>query len=525
MRQSVKSSIFCIIKYLALFVLVFLSLRLIFGYFNLSYSNADNARYLLSAMAQSQAAIIAIVITLSLVAIQLGASAYSPRVINIFKNSPDIWILLSLYVASISYDFIILKILSEKVGEHHIFISYWLCTSAFLALFPYLRSVINILRPEAIIKRLSWDILTSLKLKDWKNKDPFQPIDDIIRNSFMRYDYETARRGLKEMSDKAVEVVSLYNAENNKKRYESVYAKPLKTRYEVFSEYYCNHIKELGELFAERNERLTLETIENLERFRTIITKKKLGTEEDIVKTLESIGKISAGKGFQEATKHTIDIIGIIGKSLPYEDYVITTSHGHKYPYPFKEIVGHVISALGNIGVLAIEKWGAYMLHFVGRSLQTVGVYVVEKGPEFEWQTVNVARIFNNIGINTLIAEKSPTYSELYGIIEYSVIKPLCVIGKITHEKGIKSGFERSAFALWDIGTYAKVGGFDGAASGAAKALAELAILDEEIIKVELDTLKRREKDIESLQGFREFFEMYDKYLKELGELKDENNM
>jgi len=46
----------------------------------------DIARYLLSALVQSLAAIIAIVVTLTLVAVQLTASAYSPRVIDIFKK-------------------------------------------------------------------------------------------------------------------------------------------------------------------------------------------------------------------------------------------------------------------------------------------------------------------------------------------------------------------------------------------------------------------------------------------------------
>ena len=51
------------------------------------FTIADNsARYLLSALVQSLAAIIAIVVTMTLVAVQLTASAYSPRVIDIFKN-------------------------------------------------------------------------------------------------------------------------------------------------------------------------------------------------------------------------------------------------------------------------------------------------------------------------------------------------------------------------------------------------------------------------------------------------------
>lgn len=48
----------------------------------------DNERYLLSALVQSLAAVIALVITLSLVAVQLAAQSYSARVIDVYKRTP-----------------------------------------------------------------------------------------------------------------------------------------------------------------------------------------------------------------------------------------------------------------------------------------------------------------------------------------------------------------------------------------------------------------------------------------------------
>ena len=57
-------------------------------------TDVDSARYMLSALIQSEAAIIAIVITLTLVAVQHTSSTYSTRVIDIFKTrNPDFWIL------------------------------------------------------------------------------------------------------------------------------------------------------------------------------------------------------------------------------------------------------------------------------------------------------------------------------------------------------------------------------------------------------------------------------------------------
>ena len=90
-------------RYYFLFSLVTLVLAFIFALFNLIHTNANSARYMLSALVQSQVAIVAIVVSLTLIAVQLTASASSPRVIRIFRDNPDMWILLGFYGFSIFY--------------------------------------------------------------------------------------------------------------------------------------------------------------------------------------------------------------------------------------------------------------------------------------------------------------------------------------------------------------------------------------------------------------------------------------
>lgn len=75
------------------------------------YTNADSARYMLSALVQSEAAVIAIVITLSLVAVQLTASSYSTRVIDIFKKSFSLWIFVSTYIVAIIHGLWVLNVI------------------------------------------------------------------------------------------------------------------------------------------------------------------------------------------------------------------------------------------------------------------------------------------------------------------------------------------------------------------------------------------------------------------------------
>ena len=104
-------------RYFALLVVVLGACYYAFNYFNLYHTDADSARYLLSAMVQAQAAIIAIVITLTLIAVQLTASAYSPRVIRVFRNNPDMWLLLGFYGFSMLYGLVVLKMVVGGVGE------------------------------------------------------------------------------------------------------------------------------------------------------------------------------------------------------------------------------------------------------------------------------------------------------------------------------------------------------------------------------------------------------------------------
>lgn len=102
----------------------------------------DNKRYLLSALVQSLAATIALVITLSLVAVQLAAQSYPARVIDVYKRNPDMWILLCIYIFTIFYGLGLIKIiglgvLSDYI-EDAIFGAYFLGFFAFVCLVPYM---------------------------------------------------------------------------------------------------------------------------------------------------------------------------------------------------------------------------------------------------------------------------------------------------------------------------------------------------------------------------------------------------
>jgi uncharacterized membrane protein len=77
------------VQYFVLFVIIVISGKAIISWYNVVPTDIDSAKYFLSSMVQAQAAIVSLVITLTLIAIQMAGSSYSPRVVDVMKKNPD----------------------------------------------------------------------------------------------------------------------------------------------------------------------------------------------------------------------------------------------------------------------------------------------------------------------------------------------------------------------------------------------------------------------------------------------------
>ncbi|MBZ2164500.1 DUF2254 family protein [Methanobacterium spitsbergense] len=218
-------------KFFHIFVLLTpIYLTIVFISYGININDVDSARYMISSIIQSEAAIIAIVISLSLVAIQLASSSYSVRIIDIFKESKSLWILIFSYIIAIIYGLIILGLINRnniQYYEDQIIIIYYLAIFAFGALIPYIIEVIDLLQPSTVIKKLSshindkniieairtesetediefypeFSFLNSFEVNQIKpiiqsDKEPIQPIIDIIRSSIILNDVKTFKDGL-----------------------------------------------------------------------------------------------------------------------------------------------------------------------------------------------------------------------------------------------------------------------------------------------------------------------------------------
>ena len=194
--------------YLIIFIMVTLVSYLFFYHFKLLYTDVNSARYILSSLIESEATILAIVVTLSLVAVQLAASS-SSRIIDIFKRTPDLWVLIVVYIFAIAYCVTLLKLIVDTQSrisdlENYILFAYYISMFAFIALIPYMWNILDLMKPSVVIGKLTEKITLENVLKAASEEgnlierdDPIQPIIDIMNASLMKYDYGTFREGLR----------------------------------------------------------------------------------------------------------------------------------------------------------------------------------------------------------------------------------------------------------------------------------------------------------------------------------------
>lgn len=193
--------------------------KIAFSVFCFSDTNVNSARYLLSSIIQAEAAIIAIVISLTLIAIQLVASSYSPRVARIISSNSQMYIILLLYILSITYSAIILQGLQGDSGvispffEYLIAFSLWVSIFLMIALIPYIRNILTLLQPETIISR-ECQRITKATISIPSASNPLDLIFDILHQAVMKYDTGMMKVQLPQITQAIVKVLSALPTDN-----------------------------------------------------------------------------------------------------------------------------------------------------------------------------------------------------------------------------------------------------------------------------------------------------------------------
>lgn len=332
-----------LIYYSLIFVLIELISYHLISIFGFSNTDPDSARYMVSSLIQSEASILAIVVTLSLVAVQQSASSYSPKVINLFKDirtNPDFYIIILIYIGSIIYEVWLLKQLKQvsptelniynilnfknyiffSSFEGHFQFSYSLFIFSLVALVIYISNTLDLLKPINIIKSIANNIKIEkmIDIDDSENyqrrkaygvndikldRDPIQPLSDIVNSSIMKYDYETARNGLN-----ALEYQILYLFKDKKYK-----PKDYELSKKIFEPIMNSGTIALS-IMDEQSTKYTIHVLHNITC--EALGKKLHYTTRYGIKAIENIGTNATNKKMKNIIEYTSSSLALIGENL-----------------------------------------------------------------------------------------------------------------------------------------------------------------------------------------------------------------
>lgn len=407
--------------------------------------NEDNVRYMLSALVQSLAAVIAIVVTLSLVAIQLSSQSYSSRVIDFYKTMPDLWILIFIYVISIVFGLGLINSVGTDVlptegilsFKSLLTLEYLLGVGALLCLFPYSWITLSLMNPTKIIRLLSESITkekvdsTTASINDqtqdvnFLNKngeeDPFLPIIDILTASMMKYDYATLRTGSNAIVIQASEILS-------------------KVHEKEVSEHVASHLKRVSMLALKKGDD------ESFEIFMDCFAKIANNTVENglekatrsIVSVLEDIGiqALSNQNYLVVPSIYTLKKIGITAgekeQKAATSSVISTLNTFSQYP-SFKGVDSSLIGALDDISQFVIDNKWCQEAEQIICSLGYIEDRVLQT--ESYWDIDNIIHAYARIG------EKAAQNSCQSSV--YLTLVPLGNIGRemVRHETRLELEF------------------------------------------------------------------------------------
>jgi len=468
MKKILENRHLEIVTTLFLLVTILIILRL---YSNTPYST-DNSRYLLSALAQSQAAIIAIVVSLTLIAIQLSSQTYTPRVIDLFLRNKFFWFIFLSYIISIIYDLAVLNVLPPNdnptvlVFGYVLNSSYLIASASIFALITfslltlYIKYSIKILKPENIVRGLI-ENLKPHKIEEYckgtAKLDPFTPIRDICKRAI-------------EINDEATLIScakSLENLFKDVNKYVISKYPELKSNIDPYGETReSERVREKANLYL---------CIAN--QFRDLLSsicmqscdKKLYSAVIELTEVLGKIGEVIASEGKQigDTAINFVYTLKAIDERIEKEILELKKIFKIAPPPEVLSLMTCTIASLESICKGTVRQDLEFTRDVAIDLLEEIGVSASKEGPEFEDyfepekgpQRLSYA-IGAIWGIKDTIVEFLPNLNEKrrrleYGKKEYSLlvsfdkcIKSLEELGKIAVQKEWRDSAEYSVLAI-----------------------------------------------------------------------------
>lgn len=174
----------------------------------------ESTRTILSTLAGGQAAILAIVFSVSVIGMQLVGQRYSPRLIVLFVESPIFVFTFALFLVSMGLNILLLFI---QPGSPSAFYTAALvgtvgfALTAMLSLYFFVKGAVQASTPEGVIDSFVSAMTTDKYLHSVRESaedsseraHPFRPLYTLIMNTVSRGEFVAAERGLGEYSELA----------------------------------------------------------------------------------------------------------------------------------------------------------------------------------------------------------------------------------------------------------------------------------------------------------------------------------
>lgn len=445
------------------YLIIIWALIIIYAIINSYYSiimftifpmESTSSLYLLSALAQSQAAIFAIAITLNLIGIQLTTTIYSLRVVNVFSG--DFKYLWGLYGVSIFYDIILMNLLPDNIGKMHYFlivVAIFLSMLAYISVFIQVNSTINLLNPSNIVKKISQK----------NDSNSAEQMYDFIVGSIKKNDFSAYGSGLSELSNiskngETIEnmvsifrrvgmfAISIRNEEATTeviKEVGNVYLRAPTNKRDILSDV-IQGIEDLGK-YSARN-RLEYSTIEStnvlfkiVETFPHNIFEERFFVE-DIHRALSNIGRISSEMDLENSTVEVVNAIDyIIENAIEYGEDIhkSTVKYLSKLGVTFadnklEKSTEKIVVVLGKVAINSLNQ-KTDIIRFTIDKIGQISLICAKNG--FEEPTFESVKSFETISEN-LSADKTDYVNQMLRWVE------------MMRECSVQNGFENIAQQL-----------------------------------------------------------------------------
>ncbi len=389
--------------------------------------NRENALYLLSVLAQAQAGIIAIVVALILVAVQISAQTYSPRVMDIFKDFKDFWMLIALYGFSIFVDVFVIYLAPKNEDPYINFniivnLAIIIAFVAFTALFPFISRTIDEMKPRIVIDKLGSKIkkeefMKAVNQKYAKNRtqysimllsdneDNILPLMDVIKKAIRSDDITTARDGIKKLENILCE---LLDCDGNK---------------DGIIKHFCEHFNRISNLsFIENNEDIIIELSESLAKVANKALNKDISQNaiEYIASLLAEIGKESSNRLWKKATVITLNSIGSIYINAEKSGILFTLGVHYVIRMKLYDIVSNSL----NKDLYFVQFYVLLPLtDFCIKAIYEISKEITDKEKILQEIVINIAEVIENIGRKSLEYEKESVVPIITEYVMYNLMK------------------------------------------------------------------------------------------------------